>query len=130
MANIHNSLSILEYLYIMKLKTLIICYFLLACRSPKERIPERILPEKEMVSILKEVHLAEANFELLKTNSKEVAQNTLLNNYHEIYSKYNIDKNKFQETLEYYANHPEKLEAIYSKVLEDIKKERSMFDQQ
>jgi len=114
----------------MKLKTLIICYSLLACSSPKERIPERILPEKEMASILKEVHLAEANFELLKTNSKEVAQNTLLNNYHEIYSKYNIDKNKFQETLEYYANHPDKLEAIYSKVLEDIKKERSMFDQQ
>ena len=82
-----------------------------------------------MVSILKEVHLAEANLELLKTNSKEVAQNTLLNNYHEIYSKYNIDENEFQQTLEYYANHPDKLEAIYSKVLEDIKKERSMFDQ-
>ena len=83
-----------------------------------------------MASILKEVHLAEANFELFKTNSKEEAQKTLFNNYHEIYSKYNIDKNRFQETLEYYANHPEKLEAIYSKVLEDIKKERSMFDQQ
>ena len=34
----------------MKLKTLIICYFLLACSSPKERIPEGILPEKEMAS--------------------------------------------------------------------------------
>ena len=113
----------------MKLKRLIICCFLLACSNPKEGIPEGILAEKELVSILKEVHLAEANFELLKTNSKEVAQNTLLNNYHKIYSKYNIDKNKFQETLEYYANHPDKLEAIYSKVLEDIKKERSMFDQ-
>jgi hypothetical protein len=114
----------------MKLIILIIFYSLLACSTPKESIPEVILPEKEMVSILKEVHLAEANFELLKTNSKEVAQNTLFNNYHEIYSKYNIDENKFQETLEYYANHPEQLEGIYSKVLEDIKKERSMFDQQ
>ncbi len=114
----------------MKLRILVICYFLLACSSPKENIPEGILPEKEMASILKEVHLAEANFELFKTNSKEEAQKTLFNNYHEIYSKYNIDKNRFQETLEYYANHPEKLEAIYSKILEDIKKERSMFDQQ
>ena len=113
----------------MKLKSLIICCFLLACSSPKEGIPEEILSEKELLAILKEVHLAEANFELLKTNSKELAQNTLLNNYHKIYSKYNIDKNKFQETLEYYANHPDKLEAIYSKVLEDIKKERSMLDQ-
>ena len=114
----------------MKLKILIICCFLLACSSSKERIPEGILPEKEMVSILKEVHLAEANFELLKTNSKEVAQKTLLNNYQEIYSKYNIDENEFQQTLEYYANHPEKLEGIYSKVLQDITEERSMLDQQ
>ena len=114
----------------MKLKSLIIYCFLLACSSSKERIPEGILPEKELVSILKEVHLAEANFELVKTNGKEVAQNTLLNNYQEIYSIYNIDKNEFQQTLEYYANHPEKLEGIYSKVLEDITEERSMLDQQ
>ena len=114
----------------MKLKILIIFCFLLACSSSKERTPEGILPKKELVSILKEVHLAEANFELLKTNSKEVAQNTLLNNYQEIYSKYNIDENEFQQTLEYYANHPEKLEGIYSKVLEDITEERSMLDQQ
>ena len=114
----------------MKLKILIICYFLLACSSPKEGIPEGILPEKELVSILKEVHLAEANFELVKTNGKEVAQNTLLNNYQEIYSKYNIDENEFQQTLEYYANHPDKLEEIYSKILENITEERSMIDQQ
>ena len=114
----------------MKLKILIIYCFLLACSSSKERIPEGILPEKELVSILKEVHLAEANFELLKTNSKEVAQKTLLNNYQEIYSKYNIDENEFQQTLEYYSNHPEKLEGIYSKVLQDITEERSMLDQQ
>jgi len=113
----------------MKLKILIIYCFLLACSSSKERILEGILPEKEMVSILKEVHLAEANFELLKTNSKEVAQNTLLNNYQEIYSKYNIDKNEFQQTIEYYSNYPEKLEGIYSKVLEGMIKERSMLDQ-
>ena len=114
----------------MKLKILIIYCFLLACSSSKERIPEGILPKKELVSILKEVHLAEANFELLKTNSKEVAQITLLNNYQEIYRKYNIDENEFQQTLEYYANHPEKLEGIYSKVLQDITEERSMLDQQ
>ena len=113
----------------MKLKILIICYFLLACSSPKERIPEGILPEKEMASILKEMHLAEANFELLRKNKKELAQNTLLSSYQEIYSKYNIDKNEFQQTIEYYSNYPEKLEGIYSKVLEGMTKERSMLDQ-
>jgi len=113
----------------MKLKRLIICCFLLACNNPKEGIPEGILAEKELVSILKEVHLAEANFELLRKNKKELAQNTLLSSYQEIYSKYNIDKNEFQQTIEYYSNYPEKLEGIYSKVLEGMIKERSMLDQ-
>jgi len=113
----------------MKLKRLIICCFLLACSNPKEGIPEGILAEKELVSILKEVHLAEANFELLRKNKKELAQNTLLSSYQEIYSKYNIDKNEFQQTIEYYSNYPEKLEGIYSKVLEGMIKERSMLDQ-
>ena len=113
----------------MKLKRLIICCFLLACSNPKEDIPEGVLPEKELVSILKEVHLAEANFELLKKNEKELAQNTLLSSYQEIYNKYNIDKNEFQQTLEYYSNYPEKLEGIYSKVLEGMTKERSILDQ-
>ena len=109
----------------MKLKCLVIYCFLLACSSSEKGIPEWILSEKEFVSILKEVHLAEGEFELQKTNSKENAQNALRNNYQTIYSNHNIDENKFQETLEYYANHPGELEEIYAKVLEELTKERA-----
>ena len=72
----------------MRLKILIIYCFLLGCSSSKTGIPEGILPEKELVSIIKEVHLVEANFELLKSNGKGEAQNTLLNNYQKIYKKF------------------------------------------
>lgn len=114
----------------MKLKSLIICLSLLACSGPKEEIPKGILSEKELASILKEVHLVVASFELSKTNNKEGFQNMLLNSYQEIYSKYNIDENVFQQTLEYYANHPERLERIYGEVLADITEERSVIDYQ
>jgi len=114
----------------MKLKYLIILCFLLACTGTKERIPEEFLSKKEFASILKEVHLAEANFELQKTNGKEDAQNELMYSYQTIYSNHHIDENKFQETLNYYANHPDELEEVYAKVLEELTKERASLDQQ
>ena len=109
----------------MKSKYLIILCFLLACTSPKERIPEGILSQKEFASILKEVHLAEATFELQKTNGKEEAENALVNSYQTIYGNHHIDENKFQETLNYYANNPDELEEIYATVLEELTKERT-----
>ena len=109
----------------MNLKFLIVLSFLLACTSPKERIPEGILSQNEFASILKEVHLAEATFELQKTNGKEDAENALTKSYQTIFSSHNIDETIFQKTLEYYANHPGELEKIYAKVLEELTKERA-----
>ena len=114
----------------MNLKFLIVFSFLLACSSSQESMPEEILSQNEFASILKEVHLAEGGFELQKTNGKEDAQNALVNSYQTIYSNHHIDENKFQETLNYYANHPDELEEIYATVLEELSKERTTLNQQ
>ena len=114
----------------MNLNFLIILSFLLACSSPKERIPEGTLSQKEFASLLKEVHLAEGGFELQKTNGKEDAQNALSNSYQTIFSSHNIDETIFQKTLEYYANHPSELEEIYADVIEEITEERTSLNQQ
>ena len=114
----------------MNLKFLIVLSFLLACTSPKERIPEGILSQNEFANILKEVHLAEGGFELQKTNGKEDAQNALSNSYQTIFSSHNIDETIFQKTLEYYANHPSELEEIYADVIKGITEERSTLNPQ
>jgi len=114
----------------MKLKTVIISFFLLACASPEKEISNQILAEKVFVSILKEVHLAEANFELLKSSGELATQNTLLDSYQKIYNKYNLEEDQFQLTIDYYANHPDKLENIYAKVIEELTEERANPDQQ
>jgi hypothetical protein len=114
----------------MNLNFLIILSFLLACSSPKERILEGILSQKEFANILKEIHLVEGVFELQKTNSKEGAQNALSNCYQTIFSSHNINETIFQKTLEYYANHPSELEEIYADVIEGITEERSTLNPQ
>lgn len=113
----------------MKILLSILSVFLLACTSTKTEIPTDILSETTFTNILKEVHLAEAAFELNKTKSMENAKSILANSYQSIYTKHTIDEASFNKTLSFYATHPEKLEGIYTTVLEELSKERTTLNQ-
>jgi hypothetical protein len=104
---------------------LILICLLFACSNSDEKIPENILSENTFKSILKEIHLAEATFELHKTKGMGKAKNELANSYQNIYSENAISEEDFKTTLEYYSVNPEKLEKIYDKVLEELTKERT-----
>ena len=114
----------------MKIILSILSVLLLACTAPKIEIPTEILSETAFESILKEIHLAEAIFELNKSKGLENAKNTLANNYQSIYKKHDISASTFSKSLDYYAENPEKLEKIYSTVLEELNEERSTLNQQ
>jgi hypothetical protein len=114
----------------MKIILSIISVLLVACSSPKTEIPTDILSEAVFVNILKEVHLAEAAFELQKTKGMEKAKNELANRYSSTYSEHNITATDFENTLNYYAQHPEKLEEIYTTVLEKLTEGRTILNQQ
>ena len=109
----------------MKLKSLIFCCFLLSCSDYKKEIPEGIIIEEVFVNILKQVHLAEANFQLQQTKGIDKAKNKLAIVYRDIYSTYHISEEEFQNTLSYYSENPEKLEEIYAIVLEQLSEERT-----
>ena len=109
----------------MKNYLFILICLLFACINSDEKIPENILSENTFESILKEIHLAEATFELYKTKGMGKAQNELANSYQNIYSEYAISEEEFKTSLEYYSVNPEKLEKIYDKVLEELIKERT-----
>ena len=114
----------------MKIILAILSILLLACTTQKTKMPTDILSEIVFVNILKEVHLEESSFELQKTQGIENARNELTNNYTSIYSKYKISAIDFENTLNYYTQHPEKLEKIYSSVLEQLTEEQTILNQQ
>jgi len=113
----------------MKLIFFILLWLLFACAEPKENIRQDILSENEFVVVLKDIHLAEANFELQKNKGMDKAKNKLSNSYTSICQKYNISEEKFKESLNFYAQNPEILEKIYTDVLEQLTKDRSVLDQ-
>jgi hypothetical protein len=107
----------------MKIILSILSVLLLACTTPKTEIPTEILSETEFANMLKEVHLAEAAFELNKSKGVKTAKKALDISYSEIYLLHDIKKEDFENTLSYYANHPEELEQIYSKALNELMQE-------
>jgi hypothetical protein len=109
----------------MKINLLILFCLFVSCNTTNKQLPDNIITEEIFISVLKEAHLAEAAFELSKPKGVETAKKVLENTYSEIYLSYNIDKERFEETLSYYANHPEELEQIYSIVLKDLLQERT-----
>ena len=93
-------------------------------------MPTEILSETAFASILKEVHLEEAAFELNKGKGLENAKNSLVNSCQSICKKHDIADTTFSKSLDYYAENSEKLEKIYTDVLEQLTKDRSALDQQ
>ena len=109
----------------MKNYLLILICLLFSCSNSDEKIPENILSKNTFESILKEIHLAEATFELHKIKGMGKAKNELANSYQNIYSEYAISEEDFKTTLEYYSVNPEKLEKIYDKILKELTKQRA-----
>jgi ferritin-like metal-binding protein YciE len=114
----------------MKIISFILCVTLLSCGSPQTNIPNDILSENIFIDLLKDIHLAEAKFELHKTKGMENAKNELAHNYSAIYETHEITADDFDKTLDYYAQHPEQLEKIYTRVLEQLTKDKTILDQQ
>ena len=113
----------------MKSYLSILACLLFSCSDSEEKIPENIFPKTAFETILKEIHLAEASFELNKTKDMENAKIELYHDYFNIYKKNKISEEDFKETLNYYSENPEKLEQIYTNILEQLTKERSKLDQ-
>jgi hypothetical protein len=114
----------------MKIYLLMLALLLFSCSNTEIKIPKNILSEKVFENVLKEVHLAEAAFELKKNKDMEIAKNELSNTYFYIYKKHQISEDEFKETLNYYSGNPEKLEPIYTNILKQLNAEKFKIDQQ
>ena len=85
----------------MKIYLSIFIYLLSACVTSEDKIKETILPQAVFVTILKEMHLAEAAFEVNKAKGIENAKNKLANAYFDIYKENQISEESFKKTLNY-----------------------------
>ena len=113
----------------MKSYFLIVIFLFFSC-SNKETKKDDIISEKVLTLVLKKIHLAEATFELQKTKKIKEAKKELTKSYQDIFNAHQISEEDFNKAIKFYSKNPEKLEAIYSNVIEILKDENSKLDLQ
>ena len=117
----------------MKFYFTVIVSLLIACSIQNESKKENnqdVLSQDKFEIILKEIHMAEASFQLTKHQQEINAKKELTNTYLKIYKKHQISAEYFQKSLKYYSINSEKIEESYNNVLNKLQNEKSILESQ
>lgn len=87
---------------------------LAACSSRVEK-PEVFLDEPQMVDVMTDAYLIEAQLNVMKGQGKDVSELQVLY-YDQLFEHYGITDSIFELNLQYYSYHPEVLERVMDSV--------------
>jgi hypothetical protein len=125
----------------MKKLSIIILLFLLvtACgRKEKSFMPERLLTEQEMVDVLTDVQIIEADINYQKSKERDQKEEDSVKivpkdyvklsreYYDQFFAHYGITDSIFVQNIRYYSTQPEVLERIMDSVMNRLDKEKSI----
>ncbi len=107
----------------MKQSALVILLFILigtSC-SNGNKVQENLIPNEKMALILADFMLLEAtyNMQLVRLDDKD---ERMIKYSDEILKHYNVSRESFDYSYEYYINHPEEFEATFELVFEELSK--------
>ena len=124
----------------MKRLLFIVLFFVLAALSgckDKGFVPDRLLTEQEMITIMTDVQIIEADINRQKTIERErdpndttkvVAKDYVAiarDYYAQLFEHYGITDTIFSQNMRYYTEHPETLEKIMDSVMQRLMKEQA-----
>ena len=112
------------YCFLKRMKKIIFCFFIVgflaSCAEKEVNIPEDVLKQKEMTSILTDVHIAQTSISnAIRTDS---IVHTMTDYLNYILEKHHTTKKNFQISLKFYSNHPEMLQQVYDSVITGLSK--------
>ncbi|MGM0551725.1 MAG: DUF4296 domain-containing protein [Bacteroidota bacterium] len=95
---------------------------LLGCTKP---IPKHVIPPKEMVPLLVEIHLADGLLGVTQYRAK-IAQLDTTNLYDAILQRYGYSRKDLDTSFYYYSTDIDRFDAIYNEVLEQLNEQETL----
>ena len=115
----------------MKTYLIALLIILFSCNQEKNSLKNNtIISQNKFASVIKEIQLAEAEYEINKQTNIEKAKEDLSESYNKIYMKYKITETDFAKAIDYYLSEPEKLLIIYSQAIDSLLNEQSNLNHQ
>jgi deoxyadenosine/deoxycytidine kinase len=122
-----------------KLATIILLFLLATACGRKEKgfMPERLLTEQEMIDVLTDVQIIEADINYQKNQERDHKEEDSVKTapkdyfkmsreyYDQLFEHYGITDSIFVQNLRYYTEQPEMLERIMDSVTNRLAKEKS-----
>ena len=122
-----------------KLSFIITCFVLAALVGCKDKgfVPDRLLTEQEMISIMTDVQIIEADINRQKTEERERDPNDTTkvvpkdyvaisrDYYAQLFEHYGITDSIFTQNIQFYTEHPANLERIMDSVIQRLTREQS-----
>ena len=93
-----------------------------SCTAPEDKKPDNLINADKMTSILTEVHLAETRVSRLGLRSIDSSNIVYKHLETRFLKQFGVDTATFRTSYVYYSSHPYELEAIYKRVVENLKK--------
>lgn len=102
-----------------------ICLLLLASCADKSNAfkPERLLTEQEMIAVMTDVQILEADMNRRKTDGKRI-DGMAESYYSQLFEHYGITDSIFKQNIRYYTERPEVLERIMDSVTLRLTREK------
>lgn len=93
--------------------------FFISCNRKQGVVPAEIIPKDSLINIIVDLHIADAVLLNPITQSKisDISSNLL---YKKVLNKYAITRERFNTSINFYAETPIVLDSIYDKVIEKL----------
>ena len=95
-------------------------------------MPERLLSEQEMINVMTDVQIIEADLNYMKTQEKEADELSKMDYrkltqsyYDQLFEHYGITDSIFSQNMRYYTQYPAQLEKIMDSVFQRLTRMQS-----
>ena len=107
---------------------LFVLFVFIFCSNPMVEKPEKLVKEDMMISMLADIHLAEAAYNNLRNRDTLVEKSSSVDFYYSVLDKYQVPDSVFERSFVFYASQPRKFERMYRQAmnkLNEIEQEHS-----
>ena len=101
---------------------IMLCTILYSCAEEKEVvIPENVLSQEKMATVMTDIHLLEASMTLNFSNATNLINGPEMQaTTSQLIKKNNVTKEQYQTSFVFYAEHPDLLTEVYKQVLNNL----------
>ena len=94
-----------------------------SCGIGKDKVPDSVLPIDKMVQVQVGIHLLEAEQGQRTIDQSLNGTDTI--SFQSVFKKENITKTQYDSSLIFYSAHPQLLDEVYDKVINELNKMQS-----